>query len=257
VRTPYEGCPLCGSDHQPFATIGCDHHPRWSAPLPSVIEWRQCGSCAHVFTDGHFTDEALAHLFAGTNPEQSPGFKVEQHRHLWAPTVAKVASLAPSGRWLDVGFGNGNAMMVAAEFGFDVVGIDTRRSTVDRMRAFGFNAECVALADCAGERFDVVSMFDVLEHMPYPGDELAHVNRLLNDGGLVIVSCPNMDSHAWRAADADHANPYWGEIEHYHNFSRTRLVDLLAERGFAFVSFAVADRFRFGMEIVARKVQDA
>ncbi len=48
-------------------------------------------------------------------------------------------------------------------------------------------------------------------------------------------------------------NPYLGEIEHYHNFSRTRLFELLEECGFGIVKYGISERYRVCMEIIASK----
>ena len=48
-------------------------------------------------------------------------------------------------------------------------------------------------------------------------------------------------------------NPYLGELEHYHNFSRTRLVSLLDVYGFDVVRYGISERYRVCMEIVAIK----
>ena len=48
-------------------------------------------------------------------------------------------------------------------------------------------------------------------------------------------------------------NPYWGELEHYHNFSRDRLFALLDDSGFAVVDYDVSVRYYSCMEIIARK----
>jgi hypothetical protein len=62
-----------------------------------------------------------------------------------------------------------------------------------------------------------------------------------------------MESMVWRAMDASDANPYWGEIEHYHNFSRSRLYALLEEQGFTPLQYAVSERYRGCMEVIATR----
>ena len=48
-------------------------------------------------------------------------------------------------------------------------------------------------------------------------------------------------------------NPYWYEIEHCHNFTKTRLEALLQELGFENLHYDINQRYRTGMEVVARK----
>jgi hypothetical protein len=90
--------------------------------------------------------------------------------------------------------------------------------------------------------------------MPFPREGLAAARRLLAPEGVLFLSMPHYDCSAWRMLDALKANPYWGEIEHYHNFSRARLYALLKDMGFEAVHYGVSERYRVCMEIVARRV---
>jgi hypothetical protein len=62
-----------------------------------------------------------------------------------------------------------------------------------------------------------------------------------------------MDCIVWRALDATGTNPYWGEIEHYHNFTRKRLSALLAQHGLHPVDYNISERYRACMEMTAVK----
>ncbi|MEU6090744.1 hypothetical protein ABZ865_28835 [Streptomyces sp. NPDC047085] len=55
------------------------------------------------------------------------------------------------------------------------------------------------------------------------GNGLVAAHRLLREDGVIFASMPSYDCAAWRLLDAGNANPYWGELEHFHNFSRQRL----------------------------------
>jgi protein O-GlcNAc transferase len=130
---------------------------------------------------------------------------------------------ALGGRWLDVGFGSGALLTTASEFGFEAVGLDLRAESIQEMVRFGYEAHRLDLEGFHPDRaFDVVSMADVLEHMPFPRKALARVHQLLSDEGLLFVSMPNIDAFVWKMLDRNGENPYWGEIEHLHNFGRTR-----------------------------------
>lgn len=93
----------------------------------------------------------------------------------------------------------------------------------------------------------------MLEHMPFLKDGLRAANRLLRTGGVLLVSMPNSESFVWQAMTEQNENPYWGELEHHHNFSRTRLYALLEECGFGVARYGVSERYRVCMEVVAVK----
>jgi 2-polyprenyl-3-methyl-5-hydroxy-6-metoxy-1,4-benzoquinol methylase len=101
--------------------------------------------------------------------------------------------------------------------------------------------------------FQVVSLADVIEHLAFPRQALEQAASLLEPRGLLFVSTPNIDTVVWRALDSQQANPYWGELEHYHCFSRTRLYALLEECGFEPLHYDVSARYRCGMDVIARK----
>ena len=62
--------------------------------------------------------------------------------------------------------------------GFDPVGLDLRPTSVEAMRKLGFEAHCLDVtAFDSPNRFSVVSMADVLEHMPFPKDGLGAAYR--------------------------------------------------------------------------------
>ena len=79
-------------------------------------------------------------------------------------------------------------------------------------------------------------------------------HRLLQSKGILFLSMPHFDCPAWRLLDLANANPYWGELEHFHNFSRQRLDSLLREAGFELLSYAVSERYRICMEVTARRL---
>jgi 2-polyprenyl-3-methyl-5-hydroxy-6-metoxy-1,4-benzoquinol methylase len=96
-------------------------------------------------------------------------------------------------------------------------------------------------------------MADVLEHMPYPRKALEAATALLKVGGVLLISMPNSESIVWQLLDEHDANPYWGEIEHYHNFSRRTLYSLLNEYGLIPKRYGVSERYRACMEVIAVK----
>lgn len=257
ARIRYLACPLCDATESLEVMIGdCSGHLLYKPSLPKDQLWLECRKCGHVYVEGYFGTTALATLFCGTNPSQVPGYEIENQRHIWSQVVDAVSGLRSSlgGRWLDVGFGNGSLLTTAAEFGYDVVGLDLREESVRLMREFGYEAHSIDLGEYnAAEPFDVVSMADVLEHMPFPKQALQRVRDLLRPEGLLFLSMPNADSFVWQILTLSGVNPYWGEIEHYHNFGRKRLYELLDEYGFQPVRYRVSARYRVCMEVIARK----
>lgn len=256
ARILFQGCPLCADKGiKSRRTADCSKHPLYKPVISPEMTWLECAGCGHFYTDGHHSPEALAAIFADTNETQKVGYAFEAQRSIAARMVDKVLPFADRGDWCDVGFGNGALLFAAAEYGFFPVGLDLRSENVAVLQGIGIEAHCLDLLglDQPG-RFSVISLCDVLEHMPFPAAGLKAAHRLLRDGGVLFASMPNLDSMAWNFLDSMNANPYWGELEHYHNFGRDRLYALLAENGFEPLRYGVSERYRVGMEVVARKL---
>ncbi len=256
-RILFDKCPLCESPELAHAATGdCSGHPLYHRSLSNLIRWKRCAACAHVFTEGYYTEEATRLIFSRTQAQQQVGADMEQQRFASAHIVEKILPYIGAGTWMDVGFGNGSLLFTAQEYGFRPLGLDLRAENVKALAAFGIEAHCKDItalslpSPCA-----VISMADVVEHVPFPKEPLRAAHRLLSASGALFISMPNMESVLWQTLDRQMANPYWAEIEHYHNFSRTRLYGVLREVGFEPVRYGVSERYRACMEVIARKAR--
>ena len=255
IRTLYKSCPLCDSgDIAEYKKADPRGHKLYHPILGNSMTWNRCGACTHVFTEGYFTPEAEQAIFSKTHDNQKVGHDLEQQRYVSARMVDRVIPYVDSGYWLDVGFGNASLLFTAHEYGFTPVGTDLRQENVKALQDWNIEAHCKTLdqLDHMG-RYSVISLADVLEHIPFPAEGLKDVYRLLNNQGVVLISMPNTDSIMWQNMDKIKLNPYWREIEHYHNFGRSRLYKLLEDCGFEPVRYGVSERYRACMEIIARK----
>ncbi len=145
-------------------------------------------------------------------------------------------------------------LTLAGECGFDAVASEIRSDVAQGLRNIGIEVledTIENLAEKAPGSFDVISMCDVLEHVAFPLPTLDAVIRLLRPGGVLVISCPNRESKAWTSLSEIHENPYWAEIEHFHNFSFRQIKGWLLERGFTRVHCGVSPRYRLCMEVVA------
>jgi SAM-dependent methyltransferase len=262
-RIIYSTCPLCESaDIRPLATINCTGNPRWREPLEPFMNWVTCGQCEHIFTEGYYTDEALDVLFGNTLEQQVVGQNIKWGRDISAKMVERVLTALglPNDRlWLDVGFGNGSLLMTAKEFGFEVFGIDLRKKNVEDIGNFGIPAYHGTLEEAANNatfktKPTVISLADVVEHAPFPLDVLRSARALINDPGILLISMPNASAPLWHHWNANNENPYWHEIEHYHNFTRESLYAELQKSGFKPFHYAISERYYCCMEILAKAV---
>ncbi len=105
--------------------------------------------------------------------------------------------LGRRGRLLDVGCATGFSLEVARRLGWEAQGVEISRFACDYARNdLGLEVFCGSLGevDFAPETFDVITMWDYIEHSPDPVGELNRANSLLKAGGLLVLTTPNIAS---------------------------------------------------------------
>lgn len=255
ARVPYAGCPLCFENHiAPVGSSDCTAHPLFKSNLPRTIDWQICQDCKHVFASGFFGEEALESIYAQTPVAERVGHDLERKRLAASKIVQRVARVAKGGTWLDVGFGDASLLFTAHEWGYPVVGLDVRSDNVDALKKLGYEAHeaCIELYEST-EKCNVISMVNLLQHLPFPGSAIEHASRLLKPGGVLFLTLPNMDTALWRTLDQSRRNPYWSDLEIYHHFTRSQLYKLLIMNGLLPLEYGVSETHRVAMDVIALK----
>ena len=137
------------------------------------------------------------------------------------------------GRLLDVGCAAGFSLEVARERGWDVHGIEISEFACNFARStLGVSVSCGSLeeADLGSKTFDVVTMWDYIEHCPDPAKELALANQLMKTGGLLALTTPDIRSLPARMWGANWMGIKQGE--HLFYFSPETIRRLLRRFGF-------------------------
>ena len=116
-------------------------------------------------------------------------------RYEWA------AALAPGRRVLDAGCGTGYGAVRLAEAGAArVVGVDLAAAVVESARSaetrvLSFEQGDIARLPHADDSYDLVTCFEVIEHVPDPGAVLGELARVLAPDGVLAISSPNADRY--------------------------------------------------------------
>jgi len=111
-------------------------------------------------------------------------------------------------RLLDVGCGGGLIAEPLARLGAEVTGIDPGEDTVAAARIHAaqqgveidYRATTIETLEATGEKFDVVTALEVVEHVPEPAAFLATCTRVLEPGGVLIASTINRTAKSYALA---------------------------------------------------------
>jgi SAM-dependent methyltransferase len=148
--------------------------------------------------------------------------------------LVDIGAFVKGGRLLDIGCNIGKFLSEAARAGYDVTGVELNGECADYARAtFGFDVRSDYLENIGfpDATFDVVTMYDVLEHVPDMAAILTEIRRILRPGGLLVVQSPNLDSLM-----AELTGSSWSWLsppDHLYHFTPPSLAALLRRAGFA------------------------
>jgi len=117
----------------------------------------------------------------------------------WRYRTFLALKLRPGGRLLDVGCGSGQFLRLARAHGYQVTGIDIDNEAVkvaqDRFSLLDTYVLPVEELQSARweQRFDIICLFDVLEHLDNPVLVVGGLRGLLTHGGYLLCTVPGLE----------------------------------------------------------------
>jgi SAM-dependent methyltransferase len=201
-----------------------------------------CEPCGFAFTNPRPPADGLERYYASedyiSHSNRSKGLK--EHIYQFARRRAisgkhsLIARYHPSGRVLDIGCGTGQFLAYLASRGYQVQGVEPSTTAREQaIREHALNVLPSISGTVSEERFQVVTMWHVLEHVPDLRATFKRLYALLAVGGLLVIAVPDRES--W---DAEHYGTDWAAWDvprHLSHFRRKDLRTLFHEHGFELV----------------------
>lgn len=238
-------CDLCGQDNYKVrypATLngnsdiqvdafrctnpGYGHHPQ------IVI----CENCGYVYANPRWSEDELIEAYAAVEDETYVTERIGrvltfqkhlQHMEKWTGTG--------NGRsLLDIGAYIGVFVEEAQKSGWDAVGVEPSDWAAAEAQERGLNV-LVGTQDAPelqGKTFDVITMWDVIEHVDSPSTEMAKAYQLLKPGGWLVMH--TMDISSLTAKIMGKRWPWFMDM-HLHYFSQKSMAQMLENNGYEVV----------------------
>lgn len=195
----------------------------------SVIE---CKKCAFNFVPPYFRKQISYENYKDENVTKAVRHgnnwvKIERHKLRYQ----LIKKYKPSGSLFDLGAGWGHFMLTGKQLGYDVYGIEISEQPylyskndlklpVDHIDFFEMKED---------KKFDIVTMWDVLEHIDKADDVIAKCARITAKDGYIVIQVPQIDSYFakkykenWKMMSLDHVN----------YFGKKTITQLLANHGY-------------------------
>lgn len=193
----------------PSAPIVCSVCTGPTRAEPFFYDWHgvrrlfRCASCTHQFVHPPISGEERAEIFSDSYFEAggdvfdgfwSGGYEDELER-LMAEAREVLGLLPGSPRTLlDIGCAGGVFLKVAADAGLQVQGIELNDAMAERARRRGLEVLQGAITEidpsAVDAPFDVITLMDVLEHVPQPREVMERVAAWTREGSILLIRGP-------------------------------------------------------------------
>ncbi len=209
-------------------------------------KWRftvvRCDTCRLVYIGEYPSYADLEAVYSDSFFDLGEKFQVKTAGPMYANILERIAALMAlpeigTERWLDVGCATGGFIAAASDVAQTVDGVEfsswaagQARTLTDAHVQAGDFLDAAAVAGS----YDVVTMWDYLEHVVDPMANLRKTFEVLKPGGYLSLSTGNVESLVARIAGR-----YWHLMtppEHLFFFSPDTVTRALREAGFEIVS---------------------
>lgn len=195
-------CNACGADGHSVMLVGRD----LLHDLPGEYTLVRCDKCGLLYLNPQPTYEELRPHYpydyephVGSREEQLNWLRRIDYRYGIEKRYRAIMRYCKGpGTMLDVGCGPGTFLAGMREHDWRVAGIEPSPGPATYAREeLGLEVEVCPFEDATlpGARYDLVTMWNVLEHLSDPSDALRRVTAALKPGGLLVFAIPGTESY--------------------------------------------------------------
>lgn len=222
----------------------------------------KCESCGHIFSSTPPQMDVVNNLYNSDSESKSIQSKIYLNDALFLkrletiaqPKIDFVTDIMSAmeevqiGKWIDIGSGGGEVLLAATNVGWDALGIESDLEECNYAKSKGLKVINEYLSGDAFARLlrgaQVVSLFNVLEHVLDPKQFLSNITNVLDDGFVIFEvprhpSLSSLSSELFPNMACRHIYP----PDHLHVFSEKSVSMLLDGTG-----FVVVGKWYFGQD---------
>jgi len=163
------------------------------------FEYRQCHRCGLIWVTPQLTDHSVARIYERGFESKLDTRSPNPQTDVFKPYLQEFEPYRRTNRLLDVGCFTGEFLLAARNRGWEVEGVEISEAAAKYawdhhnllVHVHNIND---GLGPLRKQGYDVVTLFDVIEHVEDPPAFLRQIIGLLRPGGLLFADTPNFDS---------------------------------------------------------------
>lgn len=169
-------------------------------------EYVECNNCGHIYLNSMIKKDDVRELYLG-NENKNLQHIVYLSEELFNKRISQITDpkvqwileeTKNNGLWIDIGCGTGEILFSAKKKGCDVRGVDSDEKEIEFATSKGLNVFCDYItADNAYKYIndgDIISLFNVLEHLENPKELIKNISDNIEEGTYVILEVPRHPS---------------------------------------------------------------
>lgn len=200
--------------------------------IPGTQRLVECSNCGMVFENPRYDADTIVKGYMASN-EAGHDSQYPMRVNSFLRALRKHQSFLPppGARVLDIGTAGGAFLEAAHAYGYDAHGMEPSADLVSRGKARGLQIEQGTIDNHTfkAASFDMISLWDVIEHLSDPKTALEEIKKLLKPDGVLLINYPDIGTFQAKIA----GRRFWWILSvHLHHFSRKTIVDICNRTGF-------------------------
>jgi len=203
----------------------------------------KCRGCGVLYTDpcpqkeemgNYYPEEAY---YGSQSGERLISILEELNKGIALLKVRKISRYKKKGVILDLGCGRGLLLSMLKARGWNCFGVEQSDELIrfiTEKYGIEMRKEDPEEWDFPEKKFDIVYIYHVLEHIPYPDEVLKEVRKIIKDDGILMVGVPSTSSIQFKISRSK-----WYHLDvprHMVHFNISNLTRLLEKYGFTVIS---------------------
>ena len=226
--------------------LGCGNH-HFSYPYIKKFRWLlQCKSCGFMFVYPQPTKEELEEIYSENyfdewGSKEAGNALREIKMKTYKKQLLEIRKFEDFHTILDIGCGLGYSLDSAVEQGYEITGVEFNEVIANEIRQrhekIYTNLDEILAKN---QKYDVITLMEVLEHLPDLSKLFTELHRLMSENSLVMLTTIDADS-----GRAKFLRDGWYHIHHDHlwYFTPKICTEIFERNGFQVVCIKPADKF--------------
>jgi 2-polyprenyl-3-methyl-5-hydroxy-6-metoxy-1,4-benzoquinol methylase len=225
-------CPLCGSN-----AISEYLHVKDHTTSGEIFKIDRCSQCSFTFTNPRPDQKTIGKYYqsenyishTGSNKKFLDRIYLIARRYTLRWKLRLIEPYTGAGHLLDYGCGTGEFLYQSMKSGWKIQGVEPSELAREKASDLLNSKVTNSIEDIKDSKFDVITLWHVLEHIDNFEQALLKLKNLLTASGTILIAVPNHES-----PDAQEYKANWAGYDvprHFSHFTKRTMELLLGNLG--------------------------